>query len=324
MTRPIALTMGDPAGIGPEIALKAWQELGSDLAFVAIGDADTWEPLARDHGIRTARLTEVGEPSPDHFTILHRPLNVPPVPGSPDAKNAEAIVGYIREGANLVRDGAYSALVTNPISKDVLIGGADFAFPGHTEFLAHIDDAPRPVMMLAGEALKVVPVTIHVPLSDVPAILTQDLLRDTIEVTHAALIRDFGRTDPVLAVAGLNPHAGENGRMGREEIDVIAPVVSRLKTQGMRLLGPMSGDTMFHEAARARYDTAICMYHDQALIPLKTISFSDGVNVTLGLSFVRTSPDHGTAFDIAGKNVADPQSLISAMKLASQMAARRR
>lgn len=311
--------MGDPAGIGPEIALKAWAEVGSECPFVAIGDADVWGPQADELGIQWARTESAAQPQSGHFTILHRPLGVPPRSGEPDGRNAAAVVGFIREATELVREGVCSALVTNPISKDVLIGGSDFAFPGHTEFLAALDGAAQPVMMLVSDELRVVPVTIHIPLSQVSTALTQPLLRQTIMVTQSALQRDFGIREPVLAVAGLNPHAGENGRMGDEEDTVISPVLEALRSEGAQLLGPMSADTMFHEAARKRYDAALCMYHDQALIPLKTISFSDGVNATLGLSFVRTSPDHGTAFDIAGKGIADAQSLIAALRLAKRM-----
>jgi 4-hydroxythreonine-4-phosphate dehydrogenase len=229
----------------------------------------------------------------------------------------------IARSVALVQRGAALAICTAPIHKKALKDGAGFAFPGHTEFLAHLAGVDRVVMMLACPGLRVVPVTIHIPLAEVPGALTATLLEDTIRITHAALIRDFGIAAPRLAVAGLNPHAGEGGAMGPEDGAVIAPVVARLNAEGLTIRGPLSADTMFHVAARAGYDTAICMYHDQALIPIKTIDFAGGVNVTLGLPFVRTSPDHGTAYDIAGRGIADPTSLIAALRMARDMAVRR-
>ncbi len=219
--------------------------------------------------------------------------------------------------------GEVAAICTAPISKIALRDGAGFAFPGHTEYLAALAGVERVVMMLACPDLRVVPATIHIPLAEVPAALTPALLEETLLLTDRALRQDFGIAQPVIAVAGLNPHAGEGGMLGREEIEIIGPVVERLGRRGIRLIGPMSADTMFHPAARARYDAAVAMYHDQALIPIKTIDFAGGVNVTLGLPFIRTSPDHGTAFDIAGTGVADPTSLVAALTLAAEMAARR-
>jgi 4-hydroxythreonine-4-phosphate dehydrogenase len=233
------------------------------------------------------------------------------------------VIDAIALGVRLVQQGACSALTTAPIHKKALKDGAGFAFPGHTEFLAHLAGVERVVMMLAAPGLRVVPATIHIPLAEVPHALTAALLEDTIRLTHAGLIRDFGLPAPRIAVAGLNPHAGEGGAMGREEIEMIAPLLARLRADGMTLIGPLSADTMFHPAARAGYDAAVCMYHDQALIPIKTIDFAGGVNITLGLPFVRTSPDHGTAFDIAGRGLADPASLIAALRMADAMAAAR-
>jgi 4-hydroxythreonine-4-phosphate dehydrogenase len=212
--------------------------------------------------------------------------------------------------------------VTCPIAKKTLTA-AGFAFPGHTEFLAHLTRAPRAVMMLAIQGLRVVPVTIHEPLAAVPGHLTMDLIVETARIAAQALKRDFGLADPRLAVAGLNPHAGEGRTLGHEEFEVITPAIEQLRAEGIAVTGPHAADSMFHAAARARYDAAICMYHDQALIPVKTIDFDGGVNVTLGLPIVRTSPDHGTAFDIAGKGIANPASLIAAIELAAAMAARR-
>ncbi|MEL6426015.1 MAG: 4-hydroxythreonine-4-phosphate dehydrogenase PdxA, partial [Pseudomonadota bacterium] len=243
--------------------------------------------------------------------------------GTPTPANAPWIIDLISDGVDLCRTGAATALITNPINKKALKDGAAFAFPGHTEFLADLCNVPRPVMMLAGPELRVVPVTIHIALADVQAALTPTLIEETIRITAEGLRTDFGVEAPRLAVAGLNPHAGEGGAMGSEEIDVITPVLDRLRGEGFALTGPASADTMFHADARSRYDAAICMYHDQALIPLKTLSFADGVNVTLGLPIIRTSPDHGTAYDIAGQGIADPQSLLAALELAFRMAEQR-
>jgi 4-hydroxythreonine-4-phosphate dehydrogenase len=219
-----------------------------------------------------------------------------------------------------VQSGDACALCTNPIHKKALKDGADFAYPGHTEYLAALTNVPRVVMMLASDTLLVVPTTIHIALADVPQTLTADLLADTIRITHAALIRDFKIPNPRLAVAGLNPHAGEGGVMGAEEITLITPTIKTLQAEGFNITGPHSADTLFHAKARAKYDVAICMYHDQALIPIKTLAFDEGVNITLGLPFIRTSPDHGTALDIAGKGIANPASLIAAIRLATRMA----
>lgn len=244
-------------------------------------------------------------------------------PGVPDSANAKGVIAAIARGVELVSAGEARALCTAPIHKAALIDGADFAYPGHTEYLAALAGVDRVVMMLACDALKVVPVTIHIPLAQVATDLTASLLTDTLLITHAAMRRDYGLKAPRIAVAGLNPHAGEDGKMGGEEIDTITPVLDALRAEGMDLKGPMSADTMFHAAARAQYDVAVCMYHDQALIPVKTLGFDTGVNVTLGLPFIRTSPDHGTAFDIAGQGRANASSMIEAIKLAAQMADRR-
>ena len=226
----------------------------------------------------------------------------------------------IARAVDLIRQGQASSLCTAPIHKKALQDGAGFAYPGHTEYLAALGGNVPVVMMLASDSLRVVPVTIHIPLASVPSQLTPDLLEQSIRLTHAGLIRSFGIAYPRLAVAGLNPHAGEGGAMGHEEITLIIPVLSKLRAEGMQIAGPLSADTMFHARARALYDCAICMYHDQALIPIKTLDFDGGVNVTLGLPFIRTSPDHGTAFDIAGKGIARPDSLVAALSLAAQMA----
>jgi 4-hydroxythreonine-4-phosphate dehydrogenase len=326
MSGAVALTLGDPAGIGGEIALKAWAALREREPFFLIGDLGHMERLADRLGLE---VREIGEPEtaalamPFGLPVLHHPLPRPASPGRPDPANAAAVVEIIARGVDLVRGGRAPALCTNPIQKKALQDGAGFAFPGHTEFLAHLSGAPLAVMMLAAPALKVVPVTIHIPLADVPRALTPELLEQTLRLTHRGLVDDFGLPEPRIAVAGLNPHAGEEGAMGGEEATVIAPVLARLTAEGMRLTGPHSADSLFHPAARAGYDAAVCMYHDQALIPIKTIDFEGGVNVTLGLDFVRTSPDHGTAYDIAGCLRASPGSLIAALELAHAMAATR-
>jgi 4-hydroxythreonine-4-phosphate dehydrogenase len=233
------------------------------------------------------------------------------------------VIRSIERAIGFAISGAASAIATPPISKKALYDGANFPYPGHTEFLAALGGVDRSVMMLASDELRVVPVTIHIQLAQVPAALTSELIVDTGRIVAAALRRDFGLNTPRLAVAGLNPHAGEKGAMGREDIEVVAPAVERLRAEGVDVVGPLPADTMFHAAARARYDAALCMYHDQALIPIKTLAFDKGVNVTLGLPFIRTSPDHGVAYDIAGQGKADPTSMIEAIKLAARLAANR-
>ncbi|TPE52960.1 4-hydroxythreonine-4-phosphate dehydrogenase PdxA [Amaricoccus solimangrovi] len=322
MIPPIALTQGDPAGIGPEIALKAWTRLAGEVAFFVLGDADHMTEVGRGLGVPVRPIAdpaEAGARMAEGLPVLPHPMPRPTPPGRPDPANAPAVVEIIARAVALARSGAALAVCTNPINKKALQDGAGFAFPGHTEFLASLCGAPLPVMMLAAPALRVVPVTIHIPIAEVPRALTADLLERTLRVTWDGLRRDFGVARPRIAVAGLNPHAGEGGAMGREEIALITPVLDRLRAEGMDLSGPRSADTLFHAAARANYDVAVCMYHDQALIPLKTLDFDGGVNVTLGLDFVRSSPDHGTAYDIAGQNRANPSSLIAALRLAREM-----
>ena len=321
MSAPLALSCGEPSGVGPEIAAKAWDALRDALPFVYIGDprhlpAGTPFTLVEDPA-QTSRISAKALP------VLHHPFAAEARPGQPDPANAQGVIDAIARGVALVQAGSARALCTAPIHKKALKDGADFAYPGHTEYLAALAGVDRVVMMLACEALRVVPVTIHIPLAEVPEALTAALLTDTILITHAALRRDFGLRAPRLAVAGLNPHAGEGGAMGREEIEMIMPVLEALRAEGLDIAGPLSADTMFHQGARARYDAAICMYHDQALIPIKTLDFAGGVNVTLGLPFIRTSPDHGTAFDIAGQGIADPASLIAALRMADVMAGAR-
>lgn len=313
---PIALTSGDPSGVGPEIALTARARLGAEVPFFLIGDPR--HVPGPCHLI--ADPAEAAAIPPHLLPLLLHQFAAPARPGDPDPANAQGVIDVIALAVALVQSGQASALTTNPIHKKALNDGAGFAYPGHTEYLAALAGDVPVVMMLACDALRVVPATIHIPLAQVPKALTADLIERTIRITAAGLTRDFGIATPRLAVAGLNPHAGEGGAMGGEELSMIAPVLDRLRTEGFVLSGPLSADTMFHPAARARYDAAICMYHDQALIPIKTLDFAGGVNVTLGLPFVRTSPDHGTAYDIAGKGVADPSSLVAALRMADRMA----
>ncbi|MDA0923256.1 MAG: 4-hydroxythreonine-4-phosphate dehydrogenase PdxA [Proteobacteria bacterium] len=321
MTRPapIAVSIGEPAGIGPEIAVKAWQRLGARLPFFVIGDLAHLAGFGA-HPVPIARPQDAAHAALSGLPVLSHPFAAPAVAGQPAPENAAGMIAAIARGVDLVMRGEASALTTLPIHKKALKDGAGFRFPGHTEYLAHLAGVETVVMMLACPALRVVPATIHIPLSEVPAALNAGLLTDTIRITDAALRRDFGIARPRIAIAGLNPHAGEGGTMGREEEDLITPVIAALRAEGLTLSGPHSADTMFHAGARAQYDAAIAMYHDQALIPIKTIDFAGGVNVTLGLPFIRTSPDHGTAFDIAGTGRADPTSFIAALEMAALMA----
>jgi 4-hydroxythreonine-4-phosphate dehydrogenase len=318
MSAPIALSCGEPAGVGPELAVKAWRALGADCPFFWIGDPT--------HLPAGTPVKLIGDPGETRVTAHHAlpvlPLRfaAPARPGQPDPHNAHGVIEAIERGVALVQSGQASALCTAPINKAALVHGAGFAYPGHTEFLAALAGVDRVVMMLASARLRVVPTTIHIPLADVPTALTPDLLRDTITITARGLREYFALPRPRIAVAGLNPHAGESGLMGGEESDWITGVIDEMQHDDLELTGPHPADTMFHAAARARYDVAIAMYHDQALIPIKTLDFDRGVNVTLGLPFVRTSPDHGTAFDIAGRNRANPDSLVEALKLAQSMA----
>lgn len=316
---PIAMSVGDPSGIGPELAVKARHALGDACPFFWIGD-----PCHLPPGTDWAEISDPGQVATvaaGTLPVLRRGFAAPARPGQPDPANAQGVIDAIRTGVDLVQAGQASALCTAPIHKKALQDGAGFAFPGHTEFLAALAGVDQVVMMLASEMLRVVPATIHIPLGDVPGALTAPLLKRTIQITHQGLRDRFGIASPRIAVAGLNPHAGEGGKMGREEDAMIAPLLEELRRAGLTLTGPHSADTLFHPAARARYDAAVCMYHDQALIPIKTLDFDQGVNVTLGLPFVRTSPDHGTAYDIAGQGIANPSSMIAALRIAAKMAA---
>jgi len=325
--------MGDPAGIGLELAARVWAERQGAPDFFLVGDADAFVRACARLGaaapaLRVAHTIAEIAVSPDALTVLDTPLAIEETPGAPDPVNASAVISAIERGVGAVQAGAASALVTLPIAKAVLHDAA-FAFPGHTEFLAHLTEADPwphargPVMMLAGASLKVALATIHIPLAQAAAALTRERILHVVRVTGEALKRDFGLTSPRIALCGLNPHAGEHGRIGREEIEIINPAAALLRAEGWDVSDARSADAMFHEDARQGYDAAIALYHDQGLIPLKTLHFWDGVNLTLGLPIVRTSPDHGTGFDIAGKGRARADSFRAALKLAAEMAARR-
>ncbi|WP_315780467.1 4-hydroxythreonine-4-phosphate dehydrogenase PdxA [Bradyrhizobium sp. SZCCHNPS1003] len=329
MTKPLALTLGEPAGIGPDITLQAWlrrTELGLP-AFYVRGDpaflAQRAKLLDLPVTVDEVRPEQAAQAFATALPVVSTGHAVTALPGRPDMTSAEAAIGSIREAVADVRAGRASAVVTNPIAKAVLYR-AGFSHPGHTEFLAELaadgGATPQPVMMLWSPVLAVVPVTIHVALRDAIEQLTSPLITSTTRIVAASLRRYFGVARPRIAMSGLNPHAGEDGTLGGEEDTIIAPAIATLRNAGLDVKGPLPADTMFHEAARKTYDCAICMYHDQALIPIKTLAFDDGVNVTLGLPFIRTSPDHGTAFDIAGKGTANPASLIAALELAARMA----
>ncbi|HEX8167421.1 MAG TPA: 4-hydroxythreonine-4-phosphate dehydrogenase PdxA [Beijerinckiaceae bacterium] len=327
----LALTQGDPAGIGPEITLKAWLRRGEiGLPFVLLGDPAF---MRRASGRLGLNVPVEGAPLEDAAAVFRRALPVVPLgpdveaePGRPDPATAAATIRSIEEAVRLAQTAEAAALVTNPIAKHVL-HAAGFPHPGHTEFLAALAAEPgrappHPVMMLWCRDLAVVPVTVHIPLARVPETLTADLIVETARIVDRDLRRRFGVGKPRLAVAGLNPHAGESGSIGAEDAEVVAPAVARLRAEGIDASGPWPADTLFHARARATYDAALAMYHDQALIPIKTIAFDEGVNVTLGLPFIRTSPDHGTAFDIAGRGVARADSLVAALSLAARLGAR--
>jgi 4-hydroxythreonine-4-phosphate dehydrogenase len=331
MPRTLALTLGEPAGIGPDITLAAWlrrAELGLP-AFYVVGDPGFLERLARRLGVAVPIAPVEPETAAATFA---RALPVVPLdravtaePGRPDASSAPAAIASITRAVADTVAGKAAAVVTNPVAKSVLYRNG-FADPGHTEFLARLaqeatGSAVRAVMMLWSPELAVVPVTIHLPLREVPARLTTELVVETGRITAHDLRRRFAIPRPRLAVAGLNPHAGEDGALGDEDLAVVAPAVARLRADGIDATGPLPADSMFHAAARARYDVALCMYHDQALVPIKTLAFDHAVNVTLGLPFVRTSPDHGTAFDIAGSGRANPSSLVAALRLAARLSA---
>ena len=328
--KPLAIALGDPAGVGPELiaaAFAARHEAGL-APFFAVGGAATLAAAARARGLALA-VESIGHPE-EAAAVFPRALPVfgamdaASRPGAPDDAGAQAAFASLRQATEIVRLGAARALVTMPVAKAAL-AVAGFAFPGQTEFLASACARPEDdaVMMLAGPSLRAVPLTVHCALAEVPGLLTTAMIVRKARIVHEALRRDFGLAAPRLAVAGLNPHAGESGRFGTEEEAIIAPAVAALREQGLDVTGPVPGDALFTPRARAGYDAALAMYHDQALIPLKALEFDEGVNVTLGLPIVRTSPDHGTAFDIAGQGIAHPGATIAAIRMAGTIAANR-
>ncbi len=328
---PLAMTMGDPAGVGPIIAWKAWEHArqtgGRPFYVIAPPDvmAHAASALWPDRAPPLETIPETG----NALTTFHHALPVLPIDGpvaalgKPDPATAQAVIESIRLAVEHVRAEKAAAVVTNPISK-ALLYRAGFKHPGHTEYLAELgrDDgpAPRPVMMLVGGGLRVALATIHQPLAAIPSVLTTDLIAETGRIVHAAMQRDFGLANPRIGLCGLNPHAGEEGAIGREEIEIINPAAARLRAEGVDVSDARPGDTIFHEARNGRWDAIVAMYHDQGLIPVKTLDMMGGVNVTLGLPFIRTSPDHGVAYDAAASLRADPDSLIAALKLADEMA----
>lgn len=327
---PLALTIGDPAGIGPELAVRIWLARQEDGCppFYLICDPGQLAARAKALGLQVRIAeTEPGEALAAFATVLPvLPLRnrLAETPGRPDTANNPGILESIERAVADCLSGLAGAIVTNPIAKKSLYESG-FAFPGHTEYLAHLAATRtgrphRPVMMLAAPGLRTIPVTIHEPLAKVPALLTSGLIVETARIAAGDLAGRFGISRPRLAIAGLNPHAGEGGTMGGEDEAVVRPAIAVLKAEGIDAFGPLPADTMFHPEARRGYDAAVCMYHDQALIPVKTLAFDEAVNVTLGLPFVRTSPDHGTAFDIAGAGTARPHSLLAALRLAAQLA----
>lgn len=326
MAAPLAVALGDPAGIGPEIVARAWERRAEERLppFFAIGDRRAITAVWDGPVATLADPNDAGWLFDSALPLVQVDDPGEIVAGEPNLAGARCALDSLEIAVGLARSGAASGLVTGPVAKAQLYA-IGFTHPGQTEFVAERCGiaAANTTMMLAGPTLRTVPVTIHVPLAEVPARLTTDLIVSRARVAARALQRDFGIAAPRLAVAGLNPHAGESGTLGREDAEVIAPAIEALKAEGFDVYGPLSADTMFHAHARAGYDAAICMYHDQALIPLKTLHFDDGVNVTLGLPIVRTAPDHGTAFSLAGKGLASPAAIIAAIRMAGECAARR-
>jgi 4-hydroxythreonine-4-phosphate dehydrogenase len=329
---PLALTLGDPAGIGPEIIVKAWQELRhSGPAFMVVGDYQSLASASASGASIVRRVTApeaAAKAFPDALPVLDIPLRAPVIAGQPSAAAAPAIIRWIETAVGLALSHAVSGVVTAPIAKAPLYE-AGFRFPGHTEFLGEltasesVKGARGPVMMLTARDLRASLVTVHEPLAKAPGLLSIEKIVNAGLVTAQALRNDFGFEAPRLAIAALNPHAGESGKLGREEVDIVEPASRALRALGIDVLGPLPADSMFPAEMRRRYDAALCLYHDQALIPVKMLDFWGGVNVTLGLPIVRTSPDHGVAFDIAGRGQARADSLVAALRLADQVAQRR-
>ncbi len=323
---PLALALGDPAGIGPEVAAKAWVARNTMQlpSFFVVGDARSIEAVWRGPIARITDPSHANDVFAEALPIIQVEDAGPIDPGIPNLEGARCSLDSLEMAVGLTRSGAASAIVTGPVSK-IQLQAIGFTHPGQTEFIAERCGMSKDniVMMLAGPSLRVVPMTTHVPLSDVPGILCIELIVAKARATAKGLERNFGISNPILAFAGFNPHAGEQGMLGREEIDILEPAIAQLREEGINCIGPISADALFHKRAREQYDVAMCTYHDQALIPLKTLHFDDGVNTTLGLPIVRTSPDHGTAFDIAGKGLAEAGATIAAIRMAAQSASYR-
>jgi 4-hydroxythreonine-4-phosphate dehydrogenase len=319
-TAPLAVSVGDPAGIGAEVIAKSWLQRGEHALppFFAVGDAGAFERVWDGPVEIISDPNQAVSAFPSALPVIHVADSTVP-PGSLDLVGARNAFDALELAVGLTRSGAASGLVTGPVSKARLYS-VGFVHPGQTEFIAERCGVSRELiaMMLAGPTLRVVPVTTHIPLKDAPDALSVDAIVNKGRAAIRGLQRQFGIEQPRVAVAGLNPHAGEQGQLGREEIDVIAPAIERLRDEGYDVTGPYAPDVMFHQARRPHYDLALCMYHDQALIPLKTLHFEEGINMTLGLPIVRTSPDHGTAFDIAGQDRADPRAMIAAIRTAGE------
>ncbi|OUS13040.1 4-hydroxythreonine-4-phosphate dehydrogenase PdxA [Rhodospirillales bacterium 47_12_T64] len=326
---PLAVTMGEPAGIGGELSLRSWSARQKDSSpFFVIDDPQRLKEISTSLSLNVP-IEKISSPSETTecfkhaLPVIEQKLVEDVAPGKPRTSNGGSVLASIQRAVSFVQSDQASAVVTNPINKLVLYN-AGFRHPGHTEYLAELAGSQAAsIMMLACKQLRVVPVTIHLSLQEAIQALSRDLIKHTIRTTDSALKKDFGIQSPRIAISGLNPHAGESGSMGREEIELIEPVLEELRHEGINLTDPLPADTMFHARAREEYDVAVCMYHDQALIPIKTLDFDGGVNITLGLPFIRTSPDHGTAFNIAGKGIANPSSILAAIDMAAEMAAKR-
>ena len=312
---PLAVTCGDPAGIGIEVFLAAHEEIDQEIPIVWFGDSQHL-PKGNSFTVWSPDKPRVLKPGLNLYQINFKNLAVP---GHADPENAAGVINAIKTATNFAREGKVSGLCTAPINKKILKVGANFDFPGHTEYLASLCDVENAVMMLTCPQLRVVPLTIHIPICDVATNITKKLFQTTVKTVCSSLIKDFNIKDPKISVAGLNPHASEGGTIGDDDVERIEPWIAQLRSTGISIFGPNSADTMFHSVARSEYDVAICMYHDQALIPLKTLDFYGGTNVTLGLPIVRTSPDHGTAFDIAGRGLANKKSMVEAIKTADSI-----
>ena len=320
MIKPVALTCGEPSSIAPEITVKAWMTLKNELTFVLFSSYQYMKKRFPEIPMRKVfNCEEALEVMANALPIIDTPFTEEPKVGKVNQRLAFDTIRSIEMATECCMIGHAAGLCTNPINKFALSSGANFKHTGHTDFLKYLTNSKQAIMMIASDKLKVIPVTIHVSLKEAVSTLTEVLIKDTIKLSHQSLIELFNIKKPRIFVSGLNPHAGENGLFGDEENKLILPAINLLRKGGLNINGPFPADTMFHSEIRKNYDLAICMYHDQALIPIKTISFDKAVNVTLGLPIVRTSPDHGTANEIAGKNKANPTSLINAIRMAKKL-----